>query len=145
MTKTAKTVILFINMRINVIRPGNQACLVFVLISTAVCLSCLPGKDETPVLPPLTSPLSRPHIGFGVINVSYTRVNAEPAEDSGSSGYLRRGSVVLIRERRQIISGGRTESWLLVEETSTGWIRESLVDVYENELKARTASQTMNR
>ena len=96
-------------------------------------------------MPPETSPLSRPHIGFGVINVSYTRINNEPGEDGVSLDYLRRGSVVLIRERRQITENGKTESWLLVEEDYKGWLTESLVNVYENESKARTASEAMER
>ena len=96
-------------------------------------------------MPPLTFPLSQSHIGFGVINVSYTGVSADPAEGGVSLGYLRRGTVVQILERRQIRSGGKTESWLLVEEAFSGWLKETLVDVYENESKARTASDQMEK
>ena len=109
-------------------------------------------KEEAPVIPPLSSPLSQPFIGYGVINVSYTRVmdnpepeNAVQAEGEGktSSGYLRRGAVVRIHERKLIINNAAAESWLLVEESCKGWLRESLVDVYENEFQARTASNSM--
>ena len=135
-------------MRIDGIRSRNQAFFVLILVLIAIFfVSCRNGRNESPVLPPPTSPLSRPYIGFGVINASYTRINTEPGEGADSSGVLRRGTVVLIRERRQmrIGAGGRMESWLLVEETSSGWLRESFVDVFDNEPQARTASQTMIR
>jgi hypothetical protein len=120
----------------------GQAVVSLVLL---LCASCFVKREETPVLPPETFPLSQPHIGFGVINVSYTGVGAGPGEGGASLGYLRRGTVVRIHERRQLKTGGNTESWLLVEEAYKGWLKETLVDVYENESKARTASEAMNK
>ena len=108
-------------------------------------LSCNAKNEETPVIPPVTSPLSQAHIGFGVINVSYINVNTNPAEAGNSLGYLRRGAVVLVHERRQINTGGKTELWLLVEGAYKGWLKETLIDVYENEEKAQTASNSMNK
>ena len=133
-------------MRINGLRLGGQAVFVCILLLTGFCfLSCNAKKRETPVTPPLTSPLSQQQIGFGVINVSYTNVNANPGEGGYSLGHLRRGSVVLVHERRQIKTGVRTEAWLLVEGINKGWLKETLVDVYENKLQAQTAAQTMIR
>jgi hypothetical protein len=102
-------------------------------------------KEETPIIPPLSSPLSQAYIGFGVVNVSYTRVmdNLDETALETSPGYLRRGAVVRILERRTIKNGNTTESWLRVEENSKGWLRESLVDIYDNEAQARTASGVM--
>jgi hypothetical protein len=132
-------------MRIVCKRFRGQAGRIVVILILLFCVSCSGKKDETPVLPPETFPLSQPHIGFGVINVSYTGVGASPGEGSASLGYLRRGTVVQIHERRQIKTGGNTESWLLVEETYKGWLKETLVEVYENESKAQTASEAMSR
>jgi hypothetical protein len=133
-------------MRINRIRLRGQAGLLFILLLAGTCLlSCNIKKEEAPVAPPETSPLSQPHIGFGVINVSYTNVNTDPGEPGNSLGYLRRGSVVLVHERRPVKNGGKTESWLLVEGTFKGWLKETLVDVYENKLKAQTASESMSK
>ena len=136
-------------MRINVLCLKGQAVFICFLLLTGTCLlSCYSKKNETPVAPPLTSPLSQRFIGFGVINVSYTNINSYPGEDSNSLGYLRRGSVVFIHERRQIKTDEKTESWLLVEgtnNTNKGWLKEIIVDVYENELKAQTASNSMNK
>jgi hypothetical protein len=116
--------------------------------------ACDRRKEETPVIPPLTSPLSQTFIGFGVVNVSYTRVAAQPeednaagnfAEDSASPGYLRRGSVICILQRRLVKNQGKPESWVLVDGSCTGWLKESLVDIYDTESQARTASESMGR
>ena len=94
-------------------------------------------------MPPTTSPLTPVNIGYGVVNVSYTRLSSEPDENSASPGHLRRGAVVKIVERRLVRISGRTESWVLTNGDNQGWIRESLVDVYDNDLQARTASNAM--
>ena len=107
--------------------------------------ACYVKKEEAPVIPPLTSPLSQEQIGYGVVNVSYTRVNAEPEDDGVSPGYLRRGSVVRVIERRLIKKDAKTESWVLVEEAFRGWLKESLVDIYDNESQAVTASGSMGK
>ena len=116
--------------------------------------ACNRRKEETPVIPPLTSPLSQTFIGYGVVNVSYTRVAAQPeednspgifAEDSTSPGYLRRGSVVCILRRRLVKTQEKPESWVLVNGSCTGWLKESLVDIYDTESQARTASESMGR
>jgi hypothetical protein len=133
-------------MKIKVKYPLSQVwCTVIILLFIAACDG---RKEETPVIPPLSSPLSQAYIGYGVVNVSYTRISAGTAEDSAaenSPGYLRRGSVVRIHERRLVKNGGKVESWVLVEGDSRGWLRETLVDIYDNELQAITASDSMGR
>jgi len=135
-------------MKIKVKYPSSQVCLIIVLVT--LISACTGKKEETPVIPPLTSPLSQSFIGYGVVNVSYTRVAAQPeennsAEDSASPGYLRRGSVVCILQRRMVKNQEKPESWVLVEGSCTGWLKESLVDIYDTEPQARTASESMGR
>jgi len=108
-------------------------------------ISCNLKKEEKPVSPPLTFPLSQSYIGYGVINVSYTRLSANIEENSSSAGYLRQGSVVRIIERRLIKNEGKTEVWVLVEGTSKGWLKESLIDIYGNESQAVTASKSVGK
>ena len=127
------------------------------MVLLIIMSACDRKRDETPVIPPLTSPLSQTFIGFGVVNVSYTRVAAQPEEDSltedsgensaetASPGYLRRGSVVRILQRRLVKSQEKPESWVLVNGSCTGWLKESLVDIYDTESQARTASESMGR
>jgi hypothetical protein len=134
-------------MKIKVKCTGSQ---VYWLLCLLVFVSACNGtKEETPVVPPLTSPLSQSYIGFGVVNVSYTRITAQPeegsAEGNASEGYLRRGSVVSILQRRMVKNQDKLESWVLVEGSDKGWLRESLVDIYDSELQARTASESMGR
>ena len=130
-------------MKIKINNPSSQVYLILIILLLGACNL---KKYEIPVIPPLSLPLSQSHVGYGVVNVSYTRVmeNIDDESESGASpGYLRRGAVVLIYERKQIVKKGRAESWLLVEENYKGWLKEIYVDVYENELQAKTASDSM--
>jgi len=142
-------------MKLKPILPGGQVG--WVVLTLVFLIACNGKKEETPVIPPLTSPLSQSFIGYGVVNVSYTRVTAQPEEDvsvgegaaansaTASPGYLRRGSVVRILQRRLVKNQEKLDPWVLVEGSSTGWLRESLVDIYDSEPQARTASESMGR
>jgi hypothetical protein len=112
--------------------------------------ACNGKNSDTSFVPPPTPPLSRPVIGYGVINVSYTHVVDEPGEGTQSPGYLRRGSLVHILERRLVKGEGTAEFWVLAEGNSPqgpyqGWLRESVVDIYGNEFQANTAAGSMTQ
>ena len=133
-------------MKIKLILPCSQAYGVIILLFFLA--ACSGKKEETPVIPPLTSPLSGSFVGYGVVNVSYTRVTAQPEDDAAgaaSPGYLRRGSVVRILQRRLVKNQEKLDPWVLVDGSSTGWLRESQVDIYDSEGQARTASESMGR
>jgi hypothetical protein len=108
--------------------------------------SCTP-KEELRLAPPAMPPLSRGEIGYGVVNVSYTHVANEPGSRGLSLGYLRRGSVVRVLERR--VPGGKVpETWVRVENGGAGtpgWLPESVVDIYPTEAQAHTASETLSQ
>jgi hypothetical protein len=119
----------------------------FFFVGFFVLGSCGKKAGEIPVLPPSTPPLSRPVIGYGVVNVSYTHLVEEPGEGELSLGYLRRGSLIRVLERR---AGKNAESWVLVEGPfpqghERGWLRESVVDIYDNEFQANTAAGSMTQ
>jgi hypothetical protein len=124
-----------------------------VLIFLGIMLlgSCTGNDEEPPLNPPPTNPLGRAFIGYGVVNASFTHVSEEPEQDGLSLGYLRRGSLVKILERRSVTGRSRSEAWLLIsaayqgasDSLIQGWLREALVDVYDNESRARTASKAM--
>ena len=105
--------------------------------------SCGATKADNFVFPPATAPLSRLVIGFGVVNVSYIQLRAEPAVSGESGGYLRRGAVVKILERRAVNTGSKIEGWVLAQGNSQGWLREEVVDIYDNERQARTAAESL--
>jgi len=121
-----------------------------VLFGAYICLSisaCILKKEETVVSPPLTFPLSQSYIGYGVINVSYTRVNPSIEESGASAGYLRQGSVVRVIERRMVKNEEKTEAWVQVtsiEGNIKGWLKESLMDIYGNINQAILAAKSMS-
>jgi len=143
-------------MRLKLSGGYGQAVLLLVIILFFPVLSgCRRTAEELPVLPGVTHPLARDYIGFGVVNGSFTHLLDSPGREGVSQGYLRRGTVVRIIERRSLVNRNAAESWVLVEDSSeasavagssvNGWLQESVVDVYENESRARTASKSMNR
>ncbi|GHT82871.1 hypothetical protein FACS1894137_02640 [Spirochaetia bacterium] len=118
-----------------------------VLILAAVLLldACSRASGELPLTPPASPPLSRSVIGYGVINSSFTQVQNEPAPGSVSLGYLRRGSVVEILERKMMSLRGVSESWIRVQSSYRGWIREEGVQIYTSKAQAMTASELLSR
>jgi hypothetical protein len=79
-----------------------------------------------------------------VISSSYTQALNEPSPDSVSLGYLRRGAVVEILERRIVNFRGTPEPWIRVANVYRGWIKEEGVQIYVNETQAMTASELLN-
>ncbi|MCL2411171.1 MAG: hypothetical protein FWC97_05950 [Treponema sp.] len=114
-------------------------------------VSCIGRNGEVSAPPPLTSPLSRDYIGFGVITTSFTHISAEPAVNSPSIGYLRRGSLVKIARREIIRTQSGFVTWVLTGDivqgsnTISGWLREDVMDIFNNENQARTASEFILR
>ncbi|MDR0322863.1 MAG: hypothetical protein LBI12_00280 [Treponema sp.] len=114
-----------------------------IILCISVLCACRIRKEEGPVLPPVTSPLSRNYIGFGVITESFTHITADPAEGSPSIGYLRRGSLVKIVRRQTIKNNSGFVSWVLIDDSHPGWLKEEVMDIYDMESQARTASEAM--
>jgi hypothetical protein len=131
MTKIRKTAIFFTNMRIN---PILLLCLISLF-------SCKGSRDEGNVIPPVTAPLSREFIGYGVITDSFTHVTVDPQDNSISLGYLRRGSLVRLIRRQTVKTESGFQSWLLTDDPQHGWLKENVMDVYSTESQARTASE----
>jgi hypothetical protein len=129
-------------MRITVKHTVGQLLLLITVMSV---LACSGRKDETPVIPPVTSPLSRDYIGYGVITDSFTHITPEPSQDSASLGYLRRGSLVRIIKRQNVKTGNVYESWVQVDGVQNGWLKEEVMDIYNTESQAKTASESILR
>ena len=128
----------------------------FPLLFLFTLFGCSRSSDEQSVVPPATHPLAREYIGFAVVNVSFIHLLSEPGQAGISQGYLRRGTVVRIIERPQLINRGNVESWILAENYQAfsqrtedsaprGWIEESMVEIYDSESRANTASRNMSR
>jgi len=132
------------------LRYGQVVSLLFSFFFVSVFSGCHRSTEELPVIPPVTYPLAREYIGYGVVNISFTYLLSEPSPGGASRGYLRRGTVVRIIERRPVTDRRTSESWVLVEgnyeghgSLSRGWLRETTLEVYDNESQAQTASKAM--
>jgi len=124
------------------------------LIILSIFSGCRRSVEELPVMPPVTHPLIREYIGYGVVNVSFTHLLSEPDAGGASRGYLRRGTVVRIIERRPLTNRENLESWVFVEgnyqgsssvQGSQGWLLETTLEVFDNESRAMTASRILNQ
>ncbi len=140
MTKIFKAVIFFINMRIASKHIFGQ---LLILLCIAALCACSARKDDVPVIPPLTSPLSGDYIGYGVITDSFTHITSEPSEDSQSLGYLRRGSLVRITKRQTVRTGNAFVSWVQMESEQNGWLKEEVMNIYSSESQAKIASESV--
>jgi len=123
-------------------------CSLIIVICSLSLIDCDRKNEDGPVIPPVTSPLSREYIGFGVITASFTHITADPVDGSPSIGYLRRGSLVRIIKRQTIKTDNIFVSWVLTDGTADdintgGWLKEEVMDIYDNESQARTASETV--
>ncbi|QQO11401.1 hypothetical protein JFL75_14090 [Breznakiella homolactica] len=110
---------------------------------TVLFCSCDSRREESPVIPPVNYPLSRLSVGYGVVTASYIHVLAEPKSDAASMGYVRRGSIVEIMERRQVHRNGDSEPWVLIEGSYNGWLQEANIQIYDNESQAKTAAENL--
>ena len=136
-------------MRVRFSGAHDQAVgFVFHLLFMLFLSGCGRSNEELPVTPPATHPLARECIGYGVVNVSFIHLLGEPG--GLSQGYLRRGTVVRILERR--IDRESRESWVLAEENDQeaaavpqGWLQETALDIFDNESRANTASKAIKQ
>jgi len=118
--------------------------LLIILLTLLIC-SCRTKKEEISVVPPVTSPLSGDYIGFGVIKESFTHISTDPSQESPSLGYLRRGSRVKIIRRQTVKTVDGYISWVLTDGQQQGWLKENVMDIYNNENQAITASELLSR
>ena len=129
-------------MRIAVNRLFGQLILILFIITLCECTF---KKEEAPIIPPETNPLSKDYIGFGVITASFTHINSDPVDDSPSLGYLRRGTLVRIIRRQDVKTGSRFQSWVMIDGDDYGWLKEEAMTIYNSESQARTASESIHR
>ena len=126
--------------------------LFLLMLCSGIFSGCRRSSEELPVIPPVTHPLAREYIGFGVVNVSFAHVLSEPGPSGVSQGYLRRGTVMRVIERRQVIGRGSSQLWVLAEGNyqgsgtiSSGWLEEAMLEIYDSERQANTASRSMGQ
>ncbi|MDR0539835.1 MAG: hypothetical protein LBG74_04950 [Spirochaetaceae bacterium] len=115
----------------------------FVVLTLFFALSCKKGVADGEIIPPETAPLSRAVIGYGVVNTNYTHVLDKQGGDGKSLGFLRKGAIVEVLERRPLVTSEKTENWVLARGSYRGWLKEDELQIYDTEAKAKTASSLM--
>ena len=60
--------------------------------------------------------------------------------DGVSLGFVREKTIVAVLERRLVKEGENQQFWVLTEGSYRGWLPESVIKLYDNEGKARTAA-----
>ena len=126
-----------------------QLFLVIPVLCLMTFLGCRRPSDELPIVPPVTFPLTREYIGYGVVTITFSHILSEPGPEGVSQGYIRRGTVLRIIERQQVTTREDSELWVLTEVDylgsgrQQGWLQQAAIEIYDSEDKANTASRTM--
>jgi hypothetical protein len=116
------------------------------------------SADDVALLPPETPLFLKEGVGYGVVKPSFVNVLGEPHADAASTGLIRKGSVVVVVERRAVpVAGdptGAVRLWVFVELRAVkddfagtrqvaGWMPGDSLDFYASLPKADTASALM--
>ena len=137
----------FNNIQVLLYRLPPILTIFFLVFALAGCNA--PGEEE-PLIPPPSHPLVREFIGYGVVRVSFTRVLNEPTDQDNSPGFIRQGDIVRIIERQPVMTRSGSEFWVYAEanyngeNSIQGWIQEDVLDVFDNESQAITASRNLS-
>jgi hypothetical protein len=119
------------------------------VMALLMLISCAPQTQETPIDLPLTYPLSRVNLGYGLVIENYTRLLEKPDDKSGQTGLLRQGDIVILLERRIIKPGvAKTrEYWDLCrdQDGKEGWLPQNALHFFERKEMAETAKQELSK
>lgn len=132
-------------------RARSRFASLFLAMALAVlAVACKRAEPETPPVPPVSHILAREFIGYGVVTASFAHLFTESGGGGLSLGYLRRGTIVNIVERRQMLNRESLQLWLLAEESdpisgspSRGWIAGSLLAMFDHKAQAETAANEL--
>lgn len=114
----------------------NLLICLFLPVCTLLLFQGCTQKKETVI--ELPNSFKSPAIeDWAVIQEPYTAFYEEPSEFSGIASNARRGDVLKV-EGRKIVD--KKHIWLKFER---GWIQDSVVIIYSNELKARKAAAVL--
>jgi hypothetical protein len=126
-------------------RTGVLALLFIASAAPCILSSCKRNISENDIVLPATPPLSRSVIGYGVVSGNYTRILDKPGDDGNSIGFIRKGSIIKILERRPVVKDEKAETWVFASGSYIGWLKENELRVYTSMAQALTASQAASR
>lgn len=112
-------------------------CLVFFL-----CIFCLSACSKRSNIIDLSSaPLLPVDSQWGVITDPYAIYRSEPNLSANPAGYGRRGDLHEIKGQRIISENKKQVIWY---QFSAGWLPDTSIQVYSNELRAQAAVKEIN-
>lgn len=117
----------------------------FCLILTVLLLftSCSP-REEVPEISMPATPIMTGTTSWGVVNVSYLKINKEPDNDQHIVTTLRKGDLVRIESIHHISEGQDSTIWYNIKkENLRGWVKDGSLDSYSTREKARTAAKRL--
>lgn len=120
-------------MRFPVVRP--LVCILFV----ALCLmtGC---KRRSAIIDLTEAPLLQVDSQWALVLDPYAIYREEPGLAAKATGYGRRGDLQELKGRRMMTENKVTTTWYQFE---LGWLPETSVQIYSNQLKAATAARDL--
>ncbi len=113
--------------------------LFFILLS--LFLSCT-REQEVPDIVLEPTPIMTGTTSWGVVNVSYLKINKEPDNDQHIITTLRKGDLVKIETVHYIIKNGTSTLWYFISKDKLkGWVQDSSLNSYSTREQALTASE----
>jgi len=111
--------------------------LMFVL---GLLVSCT-REQTVPEIEMPSTPIMTGTTSWGVVNVSYLKINKEPDNDQHIVTTLRKGDLVMIEAVHSIIKGNTSTLWFsITKDKLKGWVQDSYIDSYPTREQALTAS-----
>jgi len=131
-----------VGVRLGAIRSMRKTGFIFYSILFCFLGSCSDKSSLRVINVPPTPVLSR-SLGWAVVESAYAQVYDAPGSAGVVLGYYRRAVILPVVERRIERVKTETIQWIRNEGTTPGWIRESDLQVFESEAKAKTAMESM--
>ena len=117
---------------------------VLLLLIAVLSLSCREEEPVPEISMPAT-PIMSGTISWGVVNVSYLKINRDPDDDQHIVTTLRQGDLVRIDSIRFIKQKHGISVWYQIEKNNfRGWVEDSFLDGYPTREKAETASRFLS-
>ncbi len=114
--------------------------IILLVMLSGLIMSCA-EEEPVPEIDMPSTPIMSGTVSWGVVNVSYLKINRDPDDDQHIITTLRQGDLVRIDSIRFIKVKGGIRVWYQIEKDGfRGWVEERFLDGYPTREKAETAS-----
>jgi hypothetical protein len=114
--------------------------LILILFCSSIFISCNHEVEDPEIVLPST-PIMTGTTSWGVVNVSYLKINKEPDNNQHIVTTLRKGDLVKVESVHYINNGKDNSVWYNISRDKLrGWVQDSSLNSYSTREKAQTAS-----